>query len=210
MDENNLKSDQAFQLVGEFMFLWGALEHWITTGIKNLLNLETVQANIVFANVAFRDKTSILSTLAELTLRQSAPAKADDARKLLQDIIDFSGTYRNVLVHNPFFPNGKDGIELFRVKAKRKYEVPKTVWDREFFQARFREMQDFSLGIENLTADLSHHDAVKRIAQAMLAPKSNIPPLSQLGLLNLPPQGNTNSRPSPSNQEKSPQTPDNH
>jgi hypothetical protein len=151
-----IEQDAAFALVGEFLFHWAGVESTITEGIADLLQLPEPQADIILANVSFRDKTSMAKTLIHHTYTS---AKSDDntikaAHALFDAIISFSGNYRNVLMHNPFVPLATGGIEIFRVRAKGKYEVPKTIWDNEFLEERLKELEQFQTQLNPLFSDL--------------------------------------------------------
>jgi hypothetical protein len=69
------------------------------------------------------------------------------------------------LVHNPFSARKEGGIEIFRVKARKRYEVPETIWDKDFFEARFREIDDFGARLAplfwTLKTRLTHKDFIK-------------------------------------------------
>lgn len=151
-----IEQDAAFVLVGEFLFHWSSVESTITQGIADLLQLPEPQADIVLANVSFRDKISMAKTLAHhtYTTAKSGEDTIKTAHALFEAIVTFSGNYRNVLMHNPFIPLTTGGIEIFRVRAKGKYEVPKTIWDKDFFEARFKELDEFEARLKPLFADL--------------------------------------------------------
>lgn len=149
-DRKGKEQDAAYSLVGEFMFHWSYIESKITLGIQNLLRLPAPQGEIVLANVTFRDKTSMLATLAYEILHKASEDAANKALKFINEITTFSGTYRNVLVHNPFIPRDDGTIEIFRVKAKGKFEIPETVWDKDFFEARFKEIDGFEVRLDRL------------------------------------------------------------
>lgn len=137
------EQDSAFVLVGEFLYHWAYLEHRITEGIKVAIQGQAMQElDVMLANVGFRDKISMLSTFANIILEPFDSDTAKTAKKLFESIATFSGIYRNVLMHHPFIPL-MDGIEISRVRAKGKFERPETIWNKVFFEARFREIDDF-------------------------------------------------------------------
>jgi hypothetical protein len=137
------EQDAAFILVGEFLYHWAYLEMRITEGIKIAVQGQSMQElDVMLANVSFRDKISMLSTFANILIEPIDKAKAEAASSLFGRINNFSGTYRNVLMHNPFVPL-TDGIEIGRIRAKGKFDRPETIWDREFFEIRFQEIDDF-------------------------------------------------------------------
>jgi hypothetical protein len=148
------QQDAAFTLVGEFLYHWAYLEWRITEGIKIAVQGQSMQElDVMLANVGFRDKVSMLSTFSHILLEPFDTAKAADATSLFGRINNFSGTYRNVLMHNPFVPL-KDGIEIARVRAKGKFERPETIWDNAFFEMRFKEIDDFDFELYKLLRDL--------------------------------------------------------
>jgi hypothetical protein len=149
------RQTNAFALVGEFLFHWNYIESLITGLIQSILRLPHPEAEIVLANVAFRDKTSMAQTLSHYALEFNGRVdQAKAALKLFADIAEFSGKYRNVLVHNPFDPHEFGGIEILRVRAKGKFEMPTTIWDVKFFEERFREIDDFGMKLDALRSNL--------------------------------------------------------
>jgi hypothetical protein len=196
------EQNPAFVLVGEFLYHWSYLEHWITEGIKEVLNLESPQSDIILANVSFRDKVSMISTLSHLLLNPINEAKASAAARLFKDIVQFSGNYRNVLMHNSFVPLTGGGIEINRVRAKGKFERPETIWSPEFFAQRFKEIDEFDHQLHMLLLELAQCPRPSDLAAAMLLPGrlSNVPTPAFLQPMTWsppvpPPEGNTGSPP---------------
>jgi hypothetical protein len=163
------KQDISFRLVGEFMFHWSYIESKITQGIQDLLTLKSPESEIILANVSFRDKTSMAATLSHLIFTENKKEnQASEALKLFNSINEFSGNYRNVLVHNPFFPLNEIGIEIFRVRARGKFEMPKTVWDKDFFEERFKEIDNFDQQLETLFTHLKGIVGSTNLAKALV------------------------------------------
>jgi hypothetical protein len=136
------EQDAAFILVGEFLYHWAYLETRITEGIKIAVQGQSMQElDVMLANVGFRDKVSMLKTFTNILLEPIDRTRAEAAASLFGRIINFSGNYRNVLLHNPFVPL-TDGIEISRIRAKGKFERPETIWDTKFFAERFQEIDD--------------------------------------------------------------------
>jgi hypothetical protein len=174
-DDQKKVGDAAFALIGEFLFHWSYLESTITEGIQSLLSLETPQGEIILANVTFRDKTSMASTLSHLILTESSrKEEAIEASKLFNAIVEFNGSYRNVLVHNPFDPREGGGIEIFRIRAKGKYEVPETIWDSSFFEARFTDIDHFIARLDELFKRLKGISNTRSLAKAIMAHHSPV------------------------------------
>lgn len=205
----------AFALVGEFMFNWAYIENRVVMGIQSLLDLEEPQAEIILANVTFRDKTSMAATLSHVILTEAKLADdATAALKLFDAINKFNSDYRNVLVHNVFLDTA-DGIEIFRVRAKGKYEVQQTIWDQKFFEARFKEIDAFEIQLDKLferlkavsnSADLFralmiHHGAI------LPSPTGSFAPPERSNLRPPPPPANTDSPPQPTTQLTDRETP---
>lgn len=195
------RQTKAFALVGEFIFHWNYIESRMTVIIQNILRLPHPESEIVLANLAFRDKTSMASTLCNYAFEfNGRPSDGSAAVKLFSDLAEFSGKYRNVIVHNIFDVNDYGGIEIFRVVAKRKFDMPTTIWDVKFFEDRFREIDDFDQKLEQLESDLRDCPmpsvAVDRFlqgsspTQATFGPENGHPQSH-------PPQGSTDSPPQP-------------
>jgi len=97
-------SVQAFRLVGKFLYRWGALENLIAASIKDFLKMSGPEPDIILANITFRDKASILSTLITLAYGKSGKAESDNSQRLFGKIVKFNTAYRNVLAHSSFQP----------------------------------------------------------------------------------------------------------
>jgi hypothetical protein len=156
-EEERAYQSAAFELVGEFLWHWSYLESLITEGIQSALRMPHPQGEIVLANVSFRDKISMASTLSHhlltLSLKES---RAEEAARLFNQIVQFNGNYRNQLVHNPFDALEGGGIEIFRVRAKGKFDFPETKWNRDFFRARFEEIDTFVAQLQELFEELKN------------------------------------------------------
>jgi hypothetical protein len=167
------QQEAAYKLVGEFMFHWAFIESRITQGLQKLLRLPTPQGEIVLANLAFRDKTSMLATLASYILdREKTKAASKAALKLVDALVNFNSKYRNVLAHNAFVPLAKKegAIEILRVKAKGKFEMPETIWDHDFFEDRFKEIDQLEILLETLFATLVAGATVEDATRALFNP----------------------------------------
>jgi hypothetical protein len=209
----------AFVLVGEFLFYWSGIESIVTQGIGRLLQLPEPQAEIVLANVTFRDKISMAKTLTHHTY---SSAKSDEttikaAHRLFDTLVAFNSNYRNILVHNLFIPREEGGIDILRVRAKGKYEEPETIWDADFFEERFKEMDQFEVQLESLFADLEKkwigvmHEVVRKMTTS--SPLFASPTDNSLlpGLVSpppIPPQGSTGSPPLPPNRAEDRESPE--
>jgi hypothetical protein len=173
---------RAFRLVGKFLYQWGAIENLIATNIKELLKMSGPEPDVILANVTFRDKVSILSTLITLAYGKLGQTEAKKSRSLFGEILDFNTNYRNILAHYPFQPTN-DGIELVRILAKGKFAKPKTIWNSKFFNDRFAEIGNFEKRIEAIIADLKEREGVKRIAKILSSPSAGTSPQGWLGHL---------------------------
>lgn len=175
----------AFALVGNFIFLWSALENTIAASISSLLKLKEPTASIVLANVTFRDKLFMLSTFCAVTYDNPNLPEAKKAAKLFRRIGDFNTNYRNLLVHHPFIP-GKSSIRIYRTIAKGRLERPKTVWNKTFFEDRFAEIDKMEEEIDALVADVKRRDGIKLIASLLSQPSLGTPPLGFADRQHLP------------------------
>jgi hypothetical protein len=163
------RQTRAFALVGEFLFHWNYIESRMTEIIQWILRLPHPEAEIVLANVAFRDKTSMAQTLCHYAFEFNGRlSHASAALKLFSDIAEFSGKYRNVLVHNSFDAHEYGGIEILRVRAKGKFDMPTTIWDVRFFEERFREIDGFDNRLEQLRNDLEECPMPSAVVDRMM------------------------------------------
>lgn len=203
------RQTKAFALVGEFIFHWNYIESRMTEIIQRILRLPYPESEIVLANVAFRDKTSMASTLSHYALQfNGRVADATAALKLFADIAEFSGKYRNVLVHNPFNVNDYGGIEILRILAKRKFEMPETIWDVKFFEERFQDIDKLAQKLEQLQSDLERCPMPSALTEQLLRLTTQTP--TGPGHANPqapPPQGNTDSPHPPPIGQTDPQKP---
>lgn len=81
---------QAFRLVGKFLYRWGAIENLIATNIKNLLKMSGPEPDIILANVTFRDKAAILSTLITVAYGKRGQSQSKKSRGLFTEILNFN------------------------------------------------------------------------------------------------------------------------
>jgi hypothetical protein len=123
------------------------MEAALHNAIGAALRVETVALRILCANIRFRDKVHILSTLIDVA-PYVAQASKEQWRKDLRELADYSAV-RNMMAHDPFRSDesGK-GVEFLTVKAKGKFYLPEIVWDTEKFKnecgqvARYRKFLD--------------------------------------------------------------------
>ncbi len=128
---------------------------------------------MVLANLGFRDKTSMLAALVNYILdRKQTEAASKAALKLVAALVKFNSNYRNVLAHNAFIPLAKKegAIEILRVKAKGKFEMPETIWDHDFFEDRFKEIDEFEISLGTLFAALEAGATLEDATRALFNP----------------------------------------
>jgi hypothetical protein len=70
---------RCFALVGQFLQAWSSMEFCLHTAIGAALNIETTKLQILCANMRFRGKTNIMSTLIDV-----APSFTDDEKATLR------------------------------------------------------------------------------------------------------------------------------
>ena len=145
---------RCFALVGRFLQAWSVMENSLHAAIGAALSIEDIKLRILCANIRFRDKTNILSTLVDVA-PYLAPTDKERLRKDLREIADYSPT-RNMMAHDPFQPDSSQkGVEFLTVKAKGKFDLPTTVWEPEKFQAeceRVNKYREFLDGVAKLFA----------------------------------------------------------
>lgn len=131
---------QGFQLVGEFMFYWAALEQAVNRGLSTLLDLGNLEGAIVEANMQWRDKIHALRTCVNLWPFGSEEWGAN-ADKFLVKLGGMSGI-RNIVAHTLFVPRKDGGVKFYVTQAKGKLAWPELVWSTKQFQTHFRAMRE--------------------------------------------------------------------
>lgn len=190
-DERNQKflsaMDDGFRLVGRFMFRWAYLETRITEAVKTLFKLRGPEANMILANITFRDKTAMVQTIVDYYSDRKSDIWRKNARRVFTDMTDLNQNYRNILAHNSFIPNDGEegGIEIRRIKAKGKYEVPKILWTRERFRELDDELNRLNDRLKEVVDEVVHQISVTDLARAMAAQRPT-PVNALLGLLGDP------------------------
>jgi hypothetical protein len=179
----------AWRLVGEFFFHWAYLEMAVTVAVRKLYDLRGTEADMLLANVQFRDKLAMMATILNWYSTHKPQEWTTKLSKLIRDIADFNTNYRNVLAHNPFAPIAKSdggGINIFRTLAKKKFSIPKTVWSEQDFERRFSEINDLEKRLEEFVKDIAPR---AKIVRAMLQKPNPWPTRDtlSLGSLGLPP-----------------------
>lgn len=125
------RMNEAFRQVGQFMFVWAALEAELNRGLQKILRLDGIDGHIVTANMAVRDKIHVMRTLVN---RYGLPHSewVIAANKTLSAIGD-SGVERNLVAHNQFFATENGNVVFFVIKAKGKFAIPDVVWTEADF-----------------------------------------------------------------------------
>lgn len=123
---------RCYALVGQFLQAWSAMELSLREVIGAALKIESVQLQIIYANLGFRDKTTILRTLIDVSPmlgNEKAGAKLK-LRKLSKH-----SAKRNMIAHDRFGPDeSKTGVEFFTVRASGTFEIPKVIWKPKQFE----------------------------------------------------------------------------
>jgi hypothetical protein len=201
---------RCFALVGRFLQAWSVMEGSLHNAIGTALSIETTKLQILCANMRFRDKIHILTTLIDVAHFFSKEEKAE-LMKTLRGLADDSGN-RNMIAHDAFRPDDEGvGVEFLTVKAKGKFDLPKIVWNADRFQTEGALIGQYRSLLDGLEARFQAQPLPQRAyVDAFVAdtplPMRHIMSPALLGYLSLQPQVHPDN--DQANQEKSAQTPE--
>jgi hypothetical protein len=204
---------RCFALVGQFLQAWSFMEDSLHKAIGTALSIETPKLQILCANIRFRDKIHILSTLIDVAPIFSNEAKAE-FKKALRELAEYSGT-RNMIAHDGFRPND-EGVEFLTVKAKGKFDLPKIIWNADRFQSEGAIVAQYRSLLDGLQAHFQAQPLAQRAyagalldalqyADTPLPMRHTMSPALLYYLSHQPQDPPDNDQ---ANQEKSVQTPD--
>jgi hypothetical protein len=140
---------RCFALVGQFLQAWSVMEGSLHNVIGAALNIETTKLYILSANIRFRDKTNIISSLIDVAPNFTKDEKAT-LRKNFRDLAEYSAN-RNMVAHDAFGPDAsKTGVEFLTVKAKGKFALPNVVWSADQFRTERATIDQYRTLLESL------------------------------------------------------------
>jgi hypothetical protein len=140
------------------------MEAALHTAIGAALKIETVATQILCANIRFRDKVHILSTLIDVA-PYIAQGDKEQWRKDMRQLADYSG-FRNMMAHDHFRPDdsGK-GVEFLIVKAKGEFDLPTTIWSPEKFQSGRAFLDKYWVFFDELARTFEAHPSPPNYAR---------------------------------------------
>jgi hypothetical protein len=144
------KLDEAFRLVGEFMWTWASLEAELDRSVRRFLGLDSIDGYIATANISVRDKVSMTRTFVNTYSTQGTEWLAD-ANRTINAIGDRSND-RNLIAHNQFSPAPNGGVSFFIVKAKGKFSLPEIVWSAAQFAEKRKQMGELGGSLKSIVA----------------------------------------------------------
>ncbi len=119
--------DEAFRLVGKFLYHFANLEHAIDNAVGKLLGLEEGVVSIVAANVPAAKKVDLL-----FSAENFLGAKPDKGRQTLisktKNEIMKLNEKRVIAAHSQFDSAGGGGVQFRRVVAKKELKVTTEHW----------------------------------------------------------------------------------
>ena len=152
---------RCFALVGQFLQAWSIMEGSLHNAIGTALSIETTKLQILCANMRFRDKIHILTTLIDVAPIFSKEEKSE-LMKTLRGLADDSGN-RNMIAHDAFRPDDEGvGVEFLTVKAKGKFDLPKIVWNVDRFQTEGALIGQYRSLLDGLGARFQAHPLPQR------------------------------------------------
>jgi hypothetical protein len=161
--------NKAYQLIGEYFFNFALLERAFHKALRYLFNLPGLKAEMLFANMTFRDKVNALRTAVEFSSRDRKDEWVDESLSTLNRIMDIS-TERNFLAHTSFFPSKSGGVSFFKVQAKGKFDIPETLWSEPFFKEKYSRLLGYAVAVDQIIDDMQKRDINKQIAVALASP----------------------------------------
>jgi hypothetical protein len=142
---------RCYALVGQFLQTWSVMEGALHNAIGTALSIETTKLQILCANIRFRDKIHILSTLIDVAPIFSNEVKTE-FRKALRQLAEYSHA-RNMVAHDPFrLDASKEGVEFLTVKAKGKFDLPNEIWNVDRFQSECTTIDQYHALLDGLAA----------------------------------------------------------
>jgi hypothetical protein len=215
---------RAFAMVGQFLQKWAEVEAGLHECIQTAFKLTPTMTHIICANLRLHDKLHILRTVVDVS-DINPKGRAFRFDKLLRRVNKYS-SYRNTLAHCPFhYDKETNGVHFVSIKAKGKYETaPIILTDRRIYEiGRVVEALKTQLNLLNKVLNISQikdeeylASIVRRTMPAGLPwePIYDVSPMMRRTMS--PALLYCMSEPTPlpldadsTNQEKSPQTPDN-
>lgn len=144
--------DEACRLVGRFMNHWALLESGLNTAITKLLGMKVLEGTIVANNMQCRSKIHIIKTMINLIGARSQWLPG--AIKNIDAIANMSDK-RNTVVHVPFAPHSKGGVEFLPIKAKGKLTFPDMIWKKTDFNEHCNRIAELSNELDETVRQLS-------------------------------------------------------
>ena len=143
---------RCFALVGRFLHAWASMESSLHEAIGEALVIEARRLQILCANMGFRDKLNVLSTLIDVAPNFAVEEK-QRIRKRIGELAEPLSGRRNIMVHNPFGPDSSQkGVEFLRVKARGKFETPNEVWDEAHFNGEVASIESHQAFLVDLAS----------------------------------------------------------
>src|SRR5262249_46022524 len=145
----------------QYFHTWAQMERALHSTIGFALSIDATKVQILAANINFRNKLSILSTLVDA----SSAFNTDEKKEHLKTIETFpQNANRNMIAHTAFEPY-QNGVRFEKVKAKKKLEAITEEWDVQDFEGEATKVDEFRTFIEELGARFPKANTVRRSYQ---------------------------------------------
>lgn len=177
--------DDAFKLVGEYLYNWAYMEGRLNGVIRKLLGMDLLHGAIACANISLKNKIHIAKTAVSLEF-SGEPQKIEHYHSILNKMDNAASQDRNMIAHEMFsldYSKEEIAVKWYKVSAKGSLKLPDHVWLESDFQDRFTQIRTWT----NQLGELEGQVSIMNIAKALMKPPLPKHNTGLLGLLGLPP-----------------------
>ena len=168
--------ENAFRMVGEFLFNWASMEHSLNDLIGKMLGFSVSQRIVVTNNIKLHDKLAIAGAGFDLVHMDEASKKTN--RKTLKAISNLAND-RNTCAHEMFAPLG-DGVRFFRFQVRGKMFFSDVIWSNQEHRAKCREADRLEKELDAITSKIGEIHNLEKLAKLLAeAPIGDIYGLGQ-------------------------------
>lgn len=150
--EHLTQLDNAFRLVGRFLYEFALLEDAIDAGLAKILDLKGAAAKIATANMDFSRK---VRTLRSAEVAKAAKPNAE-RKKFVDDTfsrIMEANNWRIIVAHSTF-RESKSGVKFVRVVADKKLKVTDEIWTERQFADRYALMEVTAASVTRMVEEM--------------------------------------------------------
>jgi len=157
MNNEEEKFNEAFRLIGEFLYHFALLEREMDVGIGKVLSLDVKAADVVTASMDFSRKLKVLYSGENAAAAKPDRDREKQQEKLWGQIMGLNND-RVLVAHSGFEPHETSGVVFRYAKTDKTLKIEDIVWSAADFANRVERAKRYKYNLHQLIDEMKPYE----------------------------------------------------